>query len=42
VISETLMAASNKPIILGILSRGENYGCSIIQKVKEISGGSLE
>ena len=41
-ISKTLMAASTRPIILAILSRGEDYGYSIIQKVREISGGSLE
>jgi PadR family transcriptional regulator PadR len=41
-ISKTLMAASTRPIILAILSRGEDYGYSIIQKVKDISGGSLE
>lgn len=36
------MAASTRPIILAILSRGEDYGYSIIQKVKEISGGHLQ
>ena len=41
-ISKTLMAASTRPIILAILSRGENYGYNIIQKVKSISGGNLE
>jgi PadR family transcriptional regulator PadR len=41
-ISKSLMAASTRPIILAILSRGEDYGYSIIQKVKDISGGSLE
>jgi DNA-binding PadR family transcriptional regulator len=41
-ISKTLMAASTRPIILAILSRREDYGYSIIQKVKGISGGSLE
>lgn len=41
-ISKTLMAASTRPIILAILSRGEDYGYSIIQKVKDISGGKLE
>ena len=41
-ISKTLMAASTRPIILAILSRGEDYGYSIIQKVKDISEGSLE
>jgi len=41
-ISKTLMAASTRPIILAILARGRDYGYSIIQKVREISGGSLE
>jgi PadR family transcriptional regulator PadR len=41
-ISKTLMAASTRPIILAILSKGEDYGYSIIQKVKNISGGHLE
>jgi PadR family transcriptional regulator PadR len=41
-ISKTLMAASTRPIILAILSRGEDYGYSIIQKVKDISGGHLQ
>jgi DNA-binding PadR family transcriptional regulator len=41
-ISKQLMAASTRPIIMAILARGEDYGYSIIQKVKGISGGSLE
>jgi len=41
-ISKQLMAASTRPIILAILAREEDYGYSIIQKVKGISGGSLE
>ena len=41
-ISKALVAASTKSIILSILFGGENYGYQIIQKVKEISGGSLE
>jgi DNA-binding PadR family transcriptional regulator len=41
-ISKTLMAASTRPIILAVLSREEDYGYSIIQRVKEISGGSLK
>ncbi len=36
------MAASTRPIILAILSGGEDYGYSIIQKVRETSGGNLE
>jgi len=41
-ISKALVAASTKPMILSILMSGENYGYQIIQKVKELSGGSLE
>ncbi len=41
-ISKTLIAASTKPIILSILISGEDYGYQIIQRVKEISGGTLE
>jgi len=41
-ISRTLMAASTRPIILAILSRGEDYGYSLIQKVKEFSGGNID
>jgi DNA-binding PadR family transcriptional regulator len=41
-ISKTLIAASTKPIILSILITGEDYGYQIIQRVKEISGGTLE
>ncbi len=41
-ISKALVAASTKPIILSILAGGENYGYQIIQRVKEISEGSLE
>jgi len=41
-ISKQLMAASTRPIILAILSRSEDYGYRIIQKVKSVSGGTLE
>jgi PadR family transcriptional regulator PadR len=41
-ITKTLMAASTRPIILAGLSCREDYGYNIIQKVKKISGGSLE
>ncbi len=41
-ISKQLMAASTRPIILAILSRDEDYGYRIIQKVRSISGGTLE
>jgi PadR family transcriptional regulator PadR len=41
-IEKALVAASSKPIILSILLGGEDYGYQIIQKVKDISGGSLD
>ncbi|MGB3862863.1 MAG: helix-turn-helix transcriptional regulator [Candidatus Aminicenantaceae bacterium] len=41
-IEKALVAASSKPIILSILLGGEDYGYQIIQKVKDISGGSLK
>ena len=41
-VSKAMIAVSTKPIILSILLNGENYGYQIIQKVKEISGGTLE
>jgi PadR family transcriptional regulator, regulatory protein PadR len=41
-ISKALIAASTKPLILGILKGGENYGYQIIQRVKELSGGKIE
>ena len=41
-ISKSLVAASSKPLILSILSWGENYGYEIIQKVGELSGGVLD
>ena len=40
--SRTLMAASTRPIILAILSRGEDYGYNLIQKVKDFSGGNID
>lgn len=40
--SKSLIAASSKPLILGILQGGKSYGYEIIQKVKQISQGTLE
>ena len=37
-----LVAASARPLLLSILSEGENYGYAIIQRVRELSGGTLE
>ncbi len=36
-----LVAASAEPLILALLSKGENYGYAIIQEVKARSGGQL-
>ena len=41
-IPKALVAASTKPMILSILLRGEDYGYQIIQRVKDVSGGTLE
>ena len=37
-----LVAASSKPLILGILTTGDSYGYDIVQRVKERSGGNLQ
>jgi DNA-binding PadR family transcriptional regulator len=42
VIPKDLAAASSRPIVLGILAQGEDYGYSIIRRVREASGGHLE
>ena len=41
-ISKELVAASAKPLILSILSKGESYGYEIIQQVRELSEGEME
>lgn len=41
-VSKELVAASTKPLVLGVLSKGENYGYAIIQQVRELSDGKLE
>ena len=40
--SKELTGASTIPIILSVLSEGENYGYAIIKQVKELSKGKLE
>jgi PadR family transcriptional regulator, regulatory protein PadR len=37
-----LVAASAVPMVLSILADGENYGYTIIQRVRELSGGEIE
>ena len=41
-ISKELVAASTRPLVLAILSQGEDYGYSIIQKVREMSDEKIE
>lgn len=36
-ISKELTAASTKPLLLALLAEGENYGYSLIQRVRELS-----
>jgi len=40
--SDTLVAASSKPIILSLLLSGESYGYQILQRVRRVSGGSMK
>lgn len=41
-IPKELAAASSRPIVLSILAQGEDYGYSIIQRVRTASGGQIE
>ncbi len=40
-IDKDLVAASATPLVLAILTEGENYGYAIIKRVGEVSGGEL-
>lgn len=40
-LSRELTAASARPIVLAILSRGESYGYEIIQQVKRLSNNEI-
>jgi DNA-binding PadR family transcriptional regulator len=42
VIPKDLAAASSRPIAMSILAQDEDYGYSIIQRVREASGGRIE
>jgi DNA-binding PadR family transcriptional regulator len=42
VLKKELVAASTVPLVLSILTEGENYGYAIIQRVRELSGGRIE
>jgi len=41
-IDKDLVAASATPLVLAILSEGENYGYAILRRVRELSGGEME
>ena len=41
-LSRELIAASTKPIVLGILAKGASYGYEIIQQVKDLSDDQIE
>jgi PadR family transcriptional regulator PadR len=41
-LEKELVAASSVPLVLSILSEGDNYGYAIIQRVKELSDGNIE
>lgn len=41
-IPKELAAASSRPLVLSILSEGENYGYALIDRVREASGGRIE
>jgi DNA-binding PadR family transcriptional regulator len=40
-LTKELVAASTEPLVLSILSRGENYGYALIQEVKRLSGDKI-
>ena len=42
IFSKSLVAASSKPLILGILQEGSSYGYKIMQRAKEISTGKID
>ena len=41
-IEKELVAASTEPLILSLLTRGENYGYELIQEVKRLSGDKIQ
>ena len=41
-VSKELVAASTRPLVLGVLSNGESYGYDIIREIRDRSGGQLE
>ena len=41
-VSKDLVAASATPLVLAILTEGENYGYAILGRVSKLSGGHLQ
>src|SRR5688572_11136477 len=41
-INKDLIAASSTPIVLAILAERDSYGYAILQRVRELSGGTME
>lgn len=41
-LSKELIAASTVPLVLSVLTEGENYGYALIQRVRELSAGKIE
>jgi len=41
-LSRELVAASTVPLVLSVLTEGENYGYALIQRVRELSAGRIE
>ena len=41
-LTKELVAASSVPLVLSVLTEGENYGYALIQRVRELSGGKIE
>ncbi len=41
-LSRALIAATSKPLLLGILAEGETYGYDIIQRVLTLSHGKIQ
>lgn len=41
-LTKKLVGASTIPLVLSVLTEGENYGYALIQRVRELSGGEIE
>ncbi len=41
-LTKELVAASTEPLILSLLSKGENYGYALIQEVRRLSGDQIQ